>query len=138
MKITDKTGKLIAIKSVTDDNDLMIINKSGITIRLAVSNLRVMGRTTQGVRLINLDKKVDEIASVTKVASEKEEEKPVNELNSEDDLIEKKVVLSEDEIVEEEDIIEEEMNDEEEIEDNDEELEDDNDMDEEDLDEDNN
>ncbi|MBN2167550.1 MAG: DNA gyrase subunit A [Marinilabiliaceae bacterium] len=70
MRISDKTGALITIKNVTDENDLMIINKSGITIRLEVANLRVMGRATQGVRLINLDKKHDEIASVTKVKSE--------------------------------------------------------------------
>jgi len=70
MKITDKTGSLISIKNVTDENDLMIINKSGITIRLAVSNIRVTGRTTQGVRLINLEKKQDEIASITKVRAE--------------------------------------------------------------------
>ncbi len=67
MKITDKTGDLITIKNVTNDNDLMIINKSGITIRLAVADVRTTGRTTQGVRFINLDKKQDEIASVAKV-----------------------------------------------------------------------
>lgn len=67
LNITDKTGKLVAIKNVTDDNDLMIINKSGITIRLAVAECRVMGRATQGVRLINLSKKNDVIASVCKV-----------------------------------------------------------------------
>ncbi len=70
MKITDKTGELITIKNVTDDNDLMIINRSGIAIRLSVSNMRVTGRATQGVRLINLTKKQDEIASVAKVTSE--------------------------------------------------------------------
>ena len=69
LNITDKTGRLVAIKNVTDDNDLMIINKSGITIRLAVSECRVMGRATQGVRLINLAKKNDVIASVCKVMS---------------------------------------------------------------------
>ncbi len=67
--ITEKTGKLVAIKNVTDDNDLMIINKSGVVIRLAVSDVRVMGRATQGVRLINLAKKNDIIASVCKVMS---------------------------------------------------------------------
>lgn len=66
INITEKTGNLIAIKNVTDKDDLMIINKSGITIRLAVSELRVIGRATQGVRLINL-KDTDEIAAVTKV-----------------------------------------------------------------------
>ena len=67
--ITDKTGHLVAIKNVTDKNDLMIINKSGIAIRLAVSDCRIMGRATQGVRLINLSKKNDVIASVCKVMS---------------------------------------------------------------------
>ena len=74
INITDKTGKLVAIKSVNDDNDLMIINISGITIRLHVADIRVMGRATQGVRLINLEKRNDEIASVCKVLSETEEE----------------------------------------------------------------
>ena len=74
MNITDKTGKLVSIKNVSDENDLMIINKSGITIRLKVADVRVMGRATQGVRLINLEKRNDEIASVCKVLSENEEE----------------------------------------------------------------
>ena len=74
MQITDKTGHLVAIKSVTDENDLMIINKSGITIRLKVADVRVMGRATQGVRLINLEKRNDEIGSVCKVTSEAAEE----------------------------------------------------------------
>ena len=69
LSITDKTGRLVAIKNVTDDNDLMIINKSGIVIRMAVAEVRVMGRATQGVRLINLAKKNDVIASVCKVMS---------------------------------------------------------------------
>lgn len=69
MAITEKTGRLVAIKNVTDENDLMIINKSGIVIRLAVKEVRVMGRATQGVRLINLAKKNDIIASVCKVMS---------------------------------------------------------------------
>ena len=69
MAITEKTGRLVALKNVTDENDLMIINKSGIVIRLAVSDVRVMGRATQGVRLINLAKKGDVIASVCKVMS---------------------------------------------------------------------
>ncbi len=73
--ITEKTGRLVAIKNVTDDNDLMIINKSGIAIRLAVSDCRVMGRATQGVRLINLSKKNDVIASVCKVMSSELEAK---------------------------------------------------------------
>lgn len=79
MNITDKTGKLVAIKSVTDDNDLMIINKSGITIRLKVADVRVMGRATQGVRLINLEKRNDQIGSVCKVATEDENENQENE-----------------------------------------------------------
>ena len=74
LNITDKTGKLVAIKSVTDENDLMIINKSGITIRLKVADVRIMGRATQGVRLINLEKRNDQIASVCKVNSETDEE----------------------------------------------------------------
>jgi len=73
LNITDKTGGLIAIKNVTDDNDLMIINRSGITIRLSVAELRVMGRATQGVRLINL-RNNDEIAAVAKVDALEEEE----------------------------------------------------------------
>mgnify|MGYP004443318435 CR=1 FL=1 len=67
MNITEKTGKLISIRNVNDDNDLVIINKSGIILRLRVKSLRVMGRATQGVRLINLERKNDEIASVCKV-----------------------------------------------------------------------
>ncbi len=74
LNITDKTGKLVAIKTVTDENDLMIINKSGITIRLKVADVRVMGRATQGVRLINLEKRNDQIGSVCKVATQTEEE----------------------------------------------------------------
>ncbi|MBR1933282.1 MAG: DNA gyrase subunit A [Prevotella sp.] len=67
LAITEKTGRLVAIKVVTDENDLMIINKSGVLIRLNVDEVRVMGRATQGVRLINLTKKNDSIASVCKV-----------------------------------------------------------------------
>ena len=96
MNITDKTGKLVTIKSVTDGNDLMIINKSGITIRLKVADVRIMGRATQGVRLINLEKRNDEIGSVCKVTSENEEElieegeentleSPQNEVNNENE-----------------------------------------------------
>jgi DNA gyrase subunit A len=80
INITEKTGGLIAIKNVTDENDLMIINKSGITIRLKVEDVRVMGRATQGVRLINLSKKNDQIASVCKVMREE-----VEEIESEDE-----------------------------------------------------
>ncbi len=74
MSITDKTGKLVAIKAVTDENDLMIINKSGITIRLKVKDVRVMGRATQGVRLINLGKRNDTISSVCQVTTDTESE----------------------------------------------------------------
>ncbi|MEG1562899.1 MAG: DNA gyrase subunit A [Bacteroides sp.] len=70
MNVTEKTGKVVTIKSVTDENDLMIINKSGITIRLKVEDFRIMGRATQGVRLINLEKRNDHIGSVCKVATE--------------------------------------------------------------------
>lgn len=82
LNVTEKTGQLVAIKDVTDDDDLMIINKSGIVIRIAMSELRVMGRATQGVRLINL-KGDDKIASVTKV--EHEEELP--EVENGDDIV---------------------------------------------------
>ncbi len=74
LNITDKTGYLVAIKSVTDENDLVIINKSGITLRMKVADVRVMGRATQGVRLINLEKRNDEIASVCKVLSDSVDE----------------------------------------------------------------
>ena len=74
LNVTDKTGELIAIKDVNDDNDIVIINKSGITIRLNVENLRVMGRATQGVKLINLEKRHDSISSVCKVESDKVED----------------------------------------------------------------
>ena len=74
LNITEKTGKLVAIKSVTDENDLMIINKSGITIRLKVADVRIMGRATQGVRLIDLGKRNDSIGSVCKVNSDTEEQ----------------------------------------------------------------
>jgi DNA gyrase subunit A len=73
LNITDKTGPLVAIKSVVEDNDLMIINKSGVTIRMAVEDIRVAGRATQGVKLINL-KNNDQIAAVSAVAKEEVEE----------------------------------------------------------------
>ena len=85
INVTDKTGGLVAIKNVTDDDDLMIINKSGITIRMAVSDLRVMGRATQGVKLINI-KDSDSIAAVAKVKHEEEEE--VEEETTEGETIE--------------------------------------------------
>jgi DNA gyrase subunit A len=78
LNVTDKTGKLVAIKGVTDKEDLMIINKSGIIIRIAISELRTMGRATQGVRLITL-KGDDEIASVAKIEHDEEEEKEIDE-----------------------------------------------------------
>ncbi len=74
LNITEKTGSLVAIKSVTDENDLMIINKSGITIRVKVADFRIMGRATQGVKLIDLEKRNDSIGSVCKVTSQAEEE----------------------------------------------------------------
>lgn len=74
MNISDKTGLLVAFKSVNDDNDLVIINKSGITLRIHVADIRVMGRATQGVKLINLDKRNDVIASVCCVDADPEEE----------------------------------------------------------------
>ncbi|SMC80028.1 DNA gyrase subunit A [Moheibacter sediminis] len=80
LNITEKTGKLIAIQSVTDDNDLMIINKSGVTIRTGVKEMRVMGRATQGVRLINL-KNNDKIAAVAKVAVEEEVEEELEDID---------------------------------------------------------
>jgi len=78
LQVTEKTGKLVGIKSVTDENDIMIINRSGITIRVKVSHINLLRRATQGVRLINLDKRNDEIASVCKVISES----PTDEMES--------------------------------------------------------
>ena len=77
INITEKTGELIALKDVTDDNDLMIINRSGITIRLAVSGIRIAGRSTQGVRLINI-KDGDGIAAVCTVGKRDDEESENN------------------------------------------------------------
>ena len=79
LAITEKTGRLVAIKVVTDENDLMIINKSGVLIRLKVADVRVMGRATQGVRLINLTKKNDVIASVCKVQHSEDPEEDIEE-----------------------------------------------------------
>ncbi len=84
LNVTDKTGKLVAIKNVTDNNDLIIINKSGVMIRLDVSDVRIMGRATQGVRLINLEKRNDQIASVCSVSSEEEEDDNVEGLPTPD------------------------------------------------------
>ena len=88
LNVTEKTGNLVAIKNVTDDHDLVIINKSGITIRLHVADMRVMGRATQGVKLINLEKRNDEIASVCKVVRDEdaEAEAPVENPISEQTL----------------------------------------------------
>lgn len=98
LNLTDKTGSVVAIKSVTADDDLMIINKSGIVIRLHVEGLRVMGRATQGVKLIDLTKKNDSIASVCKVMSERAEEKltEANEFVSEDNDVEIREVTDND------------------------------------------
>lgn len=83
LNITEKTGKLVAFLNVTDENDLMIINKSGITIRTKVSDLSIIGRATQGVRLINLEKRNDEIASVCKVLTDSEEQAAADKANGE-------------------------------------------------------
>lgn len=83
LNITEKTGKLVAFLNVTDENDLMIINKSGITIRTKVSDLSIIGRATQGVRLINLGKRNDEIASVCKVLTDSEEQAAADKANGE-------------------------------------------------------
>lgn len=85
INITSKTGELVAIKNVCDTDDLMIINKSGITIRMGVSDLRVMGRATQGVKLINI-KDNDSIAAVAKVWQEDEEinDEPENEIKTDE------------------------------------------------------
>lgn len=87
ISITEKTGGLIAIKNVTDNDDLMIINRSGLAIRLHVETLRVMGRATQGVKLIDL-KSEDMIAAVTRVPKEEEEEEPLNDQEAEDVSVE--------------------------------------------------
>ena len=85
INITEKTGKLVAMKLVTDDHDVMIINKSGTTIRLKMTDLRVMGRATQGVRLINLERRGDSIGSVCRVDSEKEVEMDENAAELQDE-----------------------------------------------------
>jgi DNA gyrase subunit A len=109
INITEKTGKLVAIKNVTDESDLMIINKSGITIRLKCADFRVMGRATQGVRMINLEKRNDEIASVCKVMSEVIPDEVIEELleeithetNTDDKIIVKPV--NDDSIIDDDD-----------------------------------
>ena len=97
MNITEKTGRLVAFKSVNDDNDLVIINKSGITLRLHVADIRVMGRATQGVRLINLGKRNDVIASVCCVDADPDEEvEEVIEGEELPEIIDDNIVDSED------------------------------------------
>lgn len=83
LSITDKTGRVVAIKAVTEEDDLMIINKSGITIRLKLAEVRVMGRATQGVKLINLGKRNDTISSVCQVPTEEETEEAIPEAGTE-------------------------------------------------------
>ncbi|MBD5252076.1 MAG: DNA gyrase subunit A [Bacteroides sp.] len=102
MNVTDKTGRLVAIESVNDDNDLVIINKSGITLRIHVSDIKVQGRYTQGVRIINLDKRGDTIASVCCVDSDPEEEVTEVEAQTESlgELIDEPVI--EDEVIDDE------------------------------------
>ncbi|WP_304062714.1 DNA gyrase subunit A [Pedobacter glucosidilyticus] len=100
IKVTDKTGELVAIKDVTDKDDLMIINKSGIVIRIAMSHLRVMGRATQGVRLINL-KANDEIASVAKVEHDETAEENTDAIVTDIEVIE--ADLSDEDIDEDDD-----------------------------------
>lgn len=99
LDITERTGPVIAIKAVTEDNDLMIINKSGIAIRMKLSEVRVQGRATQGVRLINLEKRNDVISSVCKVPTEEEEETMVEQ---EEAITGNDVVIAENEVTVEE------------------------------------
>ncbi|MBD5219127.1 MAG: DNA gyrase subunit A [Bacteroidales bacterium] len=103
MNITDKTGELVAFKSVNDDNDLMIINKSGVVLRIHVADIRVMGRATQGVRIINLEKRGDSIASVCCVDADPEEEVEAVAPDAEE-----LPALSDDEVIEEVEDVEEE------------------------------
>ncbi len=101
LNITDKTGKLVAIKSVNDENDLVIINKSGITLRIRVADIRVQGRATQGVRLINLEKRGDSIASVCCVDTDPEEEVDTEVLELQAQAVEEAVDEMVDELTEE-------------------------------------
>jgi DNA gyrase subunit A len=130
LNITEKTGSLISINAVSDNDDLMIINKSGLTIRMAVEDLRVMGRATQGVKLINL-KGSDSIAAVTKVMKDDEEEEI--EIDEDGNVITKSVIekvkpvleiLEDDETVEDDEEDDEEINDDDSEEDEEEENED--------------
>ncbi len=123
LKVTDKTGELVAIKNVTDENDLMIINQSGVTLRLPVNSIRVTGRATQGVKLIDLGKRGDTIASVCKVDANPEEdvEKELSEeeqesRQTEEEIMKKPLTVESDEDAESEladEILEEEEGDEE-------------------------
>ncbi|MBD5172808.1 MAG: DNA gyrase subunit A [Bacteroidales bacterium] len=123
LKVTDKTGELVAIKNVTDENDLMIINQSGVTLRLPVNSIRVTGRATQGVKLIDLGKRGDTIASVCKVDANPEEdvEKELSEeeqesRQTEEEIMKKPLTVESDEDAETEladEILEEEEGDEE-------------------------
>ena len=88
INVTEKVGKLVGILSVNDDNDIMIINKSGITLRIKASAIRVMGRAAQGVRLINLGRRNDSIASVCCVASDPDEEVDNEMIESQTEIIE--------------------------------------------------
>jgi DNA gyrase subunit A len=104
MNVTEKTGRLVAFKSVNDDNDLVIINKSGITLRIHVASVRVMGRATQGVRIINLDKRNDVIASVCCVDADPEEEvEEIVEGEELPDMIDEPIVSEESDVEEAED-----------------------------------
>lgn len=111
ISVTDKTGTLVAIDSVNDDNDLVIINKSGITLRIKAADIRVQGRATQGVRLINLEKRNDEIASVCCVDSDPEEsidDDVLLEASEQTELPAESISVEEDDT----DIVEDELNDE--------------------------
>ena len=98
MNITEKTGKLVAIESVNDDNDLVIINKSGIALRIRVADIRVMGRFTQGVRLINLEKRNDAIASICCVETDPEEETDSEVVENQAEAVEEAVDAMMDEL----------------------------------------
>lgn len=112
ISVTDKTGDLIAIKNVTDDNDLVIINQSGITLRLSVKDVRVMGRAAQGVKLIDLTKRGDTIASVCKVDSDPENEVEKRIENDNNDDSAESVMLEAIERAEETEMIDEMMHEE--------------------------
>ncbi|MCM1490774.1 MAG: DNA gyrase subunit A [Muribaculum sp.] len=110
LNLTDKTGPLVAIKKVTDANDLMIINQSGITLRLSVESLRLQGRNTQGVKLIDLNKRGDKIASVCVVDSDPEEEDEQPEISDNEEATESVENISKVENVENEENIENDEN----------------------------